>query len=141
MQVMIIGVDPGSNTGMATFTNGKLILLETVSPIVMVAIIKLRRPDRVIFEDSRLTSFMFTTVKSRPAALKMARNVGEIDAWCKLIDAVCEEFGIISHGISPKGKGAKLDAAKFNALTGWGGDSNQHTRDAAMIAWPYRRAA
>jgi len=84
---------------------------------------------------------MFTTVKSRPAALKMARNVGEIDAWCKLIVATCGQLGIPAYGISPKNKGAKLDAAQFKAETGWAEQSNQHNRDAAMVAWPYRKAA
>ncbi len=83
---------------------------------------------------------MFTTVKSRPAALKMARNVGEIDAWCRLIVATCADLGIDAHGISPKQKGAKLDAAQFAAKTGWCGKSNAHERDAAMCAWPYRGA-
>ena len=26
-------------------------------------------------------------------------------------------------------------------VTGWKGRSNKHERDAAMVAWPYRRAA
>ena len=25
-------------------------------------------------------------------------------------------------------------------ITGWTGASNEHTRDAAMVAWPYRSA-
>lgn len=28
----------------------------------------------------------------------------------------------------------------FQRLTGWGKPSNQHTRDAALVAWPYRSA-
>ncbi len=70
----------------------------------------------------------------------MARNVGEIDAWCKLIVAICEELGIPAHGISPKGKGAKLNAETFAKATGWKGKSNQHERDAAMVAFAYRGA-
>ncbi len=69
----------------------------------------------------------------------MARNVGEIDAWCKLIEAECAALGIKCIGVSPGGKGAKLDAAAFNRLTGWRGASNQHTRDAGAVAWPYRK--
>ena len=83
---------------------------------------------------------MWSQVRSRAAALKMARNVGEIDAWCKLITAICAEFQIPAHGISPKGKGAKLSAERFALSTGWTASSNEHTRDAAMVAFPYRRA-
>jgi len=135
---MIIGLDPGQSTGIAYFVNGKLDGIGTIAPHEILEHIS--GATRVIFEDSRLTSHVFTTVKSRPAALKMARNVGEIDAWCKLIVAHCEHLGIPFHGISPKGKGAKMDADSFNKLTGWTGKSNQHERDGAMVAWQYRGA-
>jgi hypothetical protein len=137
----ILGVDPGAHTGIAVFKDGALWKLETIEPHQIADYIKAAKPVRVIFEDSRLTSFMFTQVKSRPAALKMARNVGEIDAWSRVITSVCAELGIACHGISPASKGAKLSAETFTRATGWTGASNQHTRDAAMCAWKYRGAA
>ena len=135
---MIVGIDPGASTGIAIYHGGKLTSLHTVEPHQLESIIS--TAGRVVYEDSRLISHMFTTVKSRPAALKMARNVGEIDPWCKLIVAICDRKGIPVHGISPKHKGAKLDAAQFKAATGWTERSNQHERDAAMVAWTYRGA-
>lgn len=138
---MILGIDPGVHTGIATYQKGALVDLQTIQPHQIGAYLLEAKPTRVIFEDSRLTSFMFNQVKSRPAALKMARNVGEIDAWCRLITSVCGELSIACHGISPKGKGAKVGAEAFTRATGWTGASNQHTRDAAMCAWKYRGAA
>lgn len=135
---MIIGIDPGANTGIAYFVGGKLDRLQTISPCVIHEV--LTGASRVIFEDSRLISHVFTTTKNRASALKMARNVGEIDAWCKLIVSQCAAKGIPVHGISPKGKGAKLNAEEFEKVTGWDKSSNQHERDAAMCAWAYRRA-
>ncbi len=135
----IVGIDPGQNTGIATYHDGKLTSLKTIKPHQMRDAIV--GADMVVFEDSRLTSFMFNTVNSRPAALKMARNVGQVDAWCSLIDAICEEAGIKAYGISPKQKGVKLNAEFFSKVTGWAGSSNQHERDGAMVAFPYRRAA
>lgn len=137
----ILGIDPGAHTGIAIFTGGKLETLHTISPHRIPEFIRESGARRVIFEDSRLTSFMFTTTKSRPAALKMARNVGQVDAWCSLIVAVCADLGIAAHGVSPKGKGAKLDAKAFARTTGWLASSNEHQRDGAMVAWPYRGAA
>lgn len=137
----ICGIDPGAHTGIAVFKSGGLWKLETIEPHQIADYLTKAMPSRVIFEDSRLTSFMFTQVKSRPAALKMARNVGEIDAWCRVITSVCGELRIACHGISPAGKGAKLSAEAFTRATGWEGSSNQHTRDAAMCAWKYRGAA
>lgn len=108
--MLILGVDPGANTGVATFVDGALVELETIQPHRLDVLIRNRGAQRVIFEDSRLESFSWTTVKSRAAALKMARNVGEVDAWCKLIYGACLELGVPAHGISPKAKGAKVNA-------------------------------
>lgn len=138
--MIVLGIDPGARTGIAIFAGGVLSELKTVTPHQIHAMLSDTKPSRVIFEDSRLESHTWTQVKSRPAALKMARNVGEIDAWCKLIVGLCETLKIPAHSISPQGKGAKLDAAKFAAATGWTGKSNQHERDAAIVAWRYRGA-
>jgi len=138
---IVIGVDPGASTGIAVYKEGVLWKLETISPHQITGYLSAGRPSRVIFEDSRLTSFMFTTVKSRPVALSMARKVGQVDGYCNLITAICADLGIPSHGISPKAKGAKLNAEQFAKATGWSGKSNQHERDSAIVAFPYRRAA
>lgn len=137
----LIGIDPGASTGLALYEAGELRELHTIAPHQIawwIADLKVRR---VIFEDSRLQSHTWTRGKSVAATAKMARNVGQIDAWCNLIEAVCADMGIMHHGVSPAGKGAKLDAARFELVTGWTSRSNQHERDGAMVAWPYRRAA
>ncbi len=137
---LILGIDPGANTGVATYVDGLLTDLETVQPHRIERLIRGRQPVRVVFEDSRLQSHTWTRGKSGAASAKMARNVGQVDAWCSLITAVCADLGVAAHGISPAGKGAKLDAKRFAAVTGWNGPSNEHSRDAAMVAWPYRSA-
>jgi hypothetical protein len=140
MTVGILGIDPGADTGLAGFSGGTLQFLRTVEPHSIEHMLRSYMPARVVFEDSRFESKVWTTAGSRAAALKIARNVGQIDAWCSLITAICADLGIPAHGISPTAKGAKLDAAAFTHATGWTARSNQHERDAAMVAWPYRRA-
>lgn len=135
---MIIGIDPGKNTGFATYHDGKLTALQTIQPHRIKE--HITGASRVIFEDSRLQSHLFTSSSNRAVALKMARNVGEIDAWCALITSICDDLGIPAHGISPKAKGAKLRHDAFAKLTGWTGKTNEHMRDAAMVAWMYRGA-
>ena len=138
---VVIGIDPGQSTGVAIFVDGVLTELCTLSPVLIAALIN-PSVSRVIFEDSRLQSHIWAAPKaSRAAGMKIARNVGQIDAWCSLIVALCEAAKVDCHGISPKSKGAKLNAAQFEAMTGWAGKSNQHERDAACVAWMYRRAA
>ena len=135
----VIGLDPGQHTGLAVFKQGQLVELSTIHPASIRSALVQWSPVRVVFEDSRLQGHAWTTHAARAAALKMARNVGEIDAWCKLIVEHCAELGIAAHGVSPKGKGAKMDADSFRELTGWQGRTNQHERDAAMVAWAIRR--
>lgn len=139
---VVLGIDPGSSTGLAIFRDGKLAELRTVEPACIEAQIVAIKPSRVVFEDSRLQSHTWATAKamSRAAAVKIARNVGQIDAWCSLVTAICAKHSIPAHGISPKAKGSKTTAEQFERLTGWTMASNQHVRDAAMCAWAYRGA-
>lgn len=136
----ILGIDPGTHTGIATFAAGKLVSLQTIAPLMIFDVIAASGASRVVFEDSRLTSPVWSRGTSAAARIKIARNVGQVDAYCGLIVEACERIGIEAHGISPKGKGAKLNAAQFAKATGWAGLSNEHTRDACMVAWPYRGA-
>lgn len=137
---LIVGIDPGVNTGFATLLDGAVIELETIHPVDIYDMLFKLQPARVVFEDSRLTSYLFTTNPRAAVAKNMARKVGQVDMVCGLIVEVCARLGFAAHGISPKGKGAKLNAEKFAAATGWAGASNEHTRDACMVAWPYREA-
>lgn len=138
--MILLGIDPGQHTGLAIFDGGRLAELRTITPVEIDRAITSIMPGRVVFEDSRLQSHVWTTSTSKAAAAKMARNLGEIDALCKLIVAVCERLDIPAHGISPLGKGQKMAADQFERITGWTGRSNQHERDGAMVAWPYRGA-
>jgi hypothetical protein len=137
---IIMGVDPGIHTGVAIYRAGKLADLQTIKPFQLVEVIETVMPARVVFEDSRLQSHTWSRKLSQAAQLKVARDVGQIDAWCRLIVATCERLSISAHGISPKAKGAKLNAEQFEQLTGWTGRTNEHQRDAAALAWKFRLA-
>ena len=137
---LLLGIDPGQKTGVAIFTNGALTELRTTTPSGVAALLDEIQPERVVFEDSRLTRATWGRGVSPAALRKIARNVGQIDAWCSQLVDLCAVRGIVAHGISPKGKGAKLTAEKFMRLTGYAGRTNQHQRDAGMVAWPYRGA-
>ena len=128
----LLGIDPGLNTGVAYFVDGELRDLTTIKPWDMETELTLREPDYLFFEDSRMQG-MFRMLG--------ARQVGETDAWCRMLVALCERCDIDSIGVSPKQKGRKLNAAEFRELTGWTGQTNQHERDAVMVAWPYRNSS
>ena len=43
--------------------------------------------------------------------------------------------------VSPLQKGSKVNRDDFAIKTGWVDKSNEHNRDAAMVAWPFRNGA
>ena len=135
---IVLGIDPGISTGLAHYSSGKLVKLETVNPFQLVTAILAANADLVVYEDSRRQSHVWAAHGNIDQKMKIARNVGQVDAWCWLIEEACKQYSIKCSGVSPKGKGHKLSGPAFDDMTGWGGQSNQHTRDAAMCAWPYR---
>lgn len=137
----ILGIDSGVSCGVAFYDEGKLEGLFTLSPLNLVRYldINLGYVGLVVIEDSRLTSKLFTAKgQNQASALKIARNVGEVDGICKLVQAICEERKKPLVQVSPKDKGAKVNAEAFKAITGWHGQTNSHERDGAMVAWRFR---
>jgi predicted RNase H-like nuclease (RuvC/YqgF family) len=131
----IIGIDPGANTGIALFDGENLIELlegDFWTAIEYIADIK---PDCVVIEDSRKESFVWNSaaVKNVGAALKIARNVGEIDGAVKNIERFLEKVDVPVVLISPTKKGSKVNAERFKQITQWEGPTNEHKRDAAMV--------
>ena len=132
-ETVILGIDPGASTGLAIFRAGKLVELRTVEFCWDRGSNRRHKAPQVVFEDSRLQSHTWATAKamSRAVAVKIARNVGQIDAWCSLCDGDLRH-SIPAHGISPKSGAQRRFAEQFEKLTGWTMASNQHGRDAAM---------
>lgn len=134
----VIGIDPGQSTGVAFYINGKLLLLETIQPIDIQDFIQCSLADLIVFEDSRLQSAVWVPSKNKAVANNIARKIGQVDALCSLIEETCNRYEIKFMRVSPKAKGGKMNAEEFNLLTGWSVKSNQHERDAAMVAWQLR---
>lgn len=136
----VIGIDPGLNTGIAIYEDGKLTELLTIEPINLADIFShySGEPLFIAFEDSRLQSHIWIPSQSKGVAANIARKIGMVDAWCYMIERLCENYDVAYMRISPKAKGEKLNAEDFKRITGWDGKSNQHERDAAMVAWQFR---
>ena len=134
----VIGVDPGVVTGVAIFRGGRLDQFITTDHADALLLVRVQRPELVVLEDSREGPLYARDGVSGRAMSRIARSVGEIDQRCREIEDLCKREGIEIICVSPRGKGRKLNAAEFAALTGWTGRTNQHVRDAVMVAWPYR---
>ena len=136
----VIGLDPGLNAGIAIYEDGKLTELLTIEPINLADIFShySGEPLFIVFEDSRLQSHVWVPSQSKGVAANIARKIGMVDAWCYMIERYCESYDVAYMRISPKAKGEKLNAEDFKRITGWKKKSNQHERDAAMVAWQFR---
>lgn len=134
----VVGIDPGVSTGWATYIDGKLMGLQTIKPIDIYAQIVTSEAELFVFEDSRLQSAVWVPSKNKAVANNIARKIGQVDALCSLIEETCNRYDIKFIRVSPKAKGGKMNAEDFNKLTGWTARSNQHERDAAMVAWQLR---
>ena len=135
---VVIGVDPGVVTGVAIFRRGRLGQFVTTDHADALVLIRVTRPALVVLEDSRLGPLYARAGVSGRAMTRIARSVGEIDQRCREIEDLCKRESIEIICVSPRGKGRKLNAAEFAALTGWTGRTNQHVRDAVCVSWPYR---
>lgn len=139
--MIVVGIDPGKKTGVATYIHGKLYEMHTINAHDLPDYLDDNIVDLLVFEDSRMQSVLFTGQQlSVGQRLKIARDVGGIDLQCGTIDRWALANGIRTIGVSPKGKGGKLDRREFRAKTGWTGGSNKHGRDAALVAFPFRHA-
>ncbi len=135
----VMGIDPGEQTGVAQYLDGILSELFTTSPAQYGAVLADYKPDLLVVEDSRLQSHVFTGPKESPAArLKIARNIGMVDGFCSILTRMAEILEIPMIGVSPLGKGVKINAYQLATIMGWTGRSNQHERDAAAVAHKYR---
>jgi hypothetical protein len=146
--MLVIGLDPGKSFGFAAYQHKKLVQLETYCLVGVLGVLRhLTGNDLVIIEDSRLQSVLFPRINARGVGvnhktqLKIARDVGRIDSYCDIVQEFCVSSAIPLIKISPEQKGKKLDAEAFAKKTGWEGKTNQHVRDAAIVAWPFRNGA
>jgi hypothetical protein len=132
----IVGINLGAKCGIAYRHSDKDWNFETIGPFELIS--NYWVDGIYVIEDATLQSHVFHSCKNKDAALKIARNTGEVDAYCKLIAQKLERSGHQVIRVSSKNKGQKLNAAQFEAATGYKGQTNQHERDAGMLAWKYR---
>lgn len=144
---MLIGIDPGVNTGVAIIQNQRLARVESPAPTILGAmdlvaqLIAQEGRDHVlvIWEDARLIGGMHGMGRGSKGDVARLRGVGSVHRDCSIWGEFFARHGIKQLSLSPKAKGAKLASEAFSRLTGWsGGVTNEHSRDAAMLIWPRR---
>lgn len=126
----VIGIDPGTKTGMAIYDKKSRSLIDVWITDFWGAygtILAAKEPiDKVIIEVPRC--------KKNWQGAGAAIDVGGIVREAKLLADGIEKLGIVVVRVHPQGK---HDAAYVKKLTGWPKRTNEHTRDAIMLCWGY----
>lgn len=156
---MVIGIDPGSTTGIAVVHKGVLIYVEQFTRKESIdaarAIAATYMVKKAIIEKPRLGILYARHDKAADGKgadafeairIKIAMNVGECIAHTKRIEEALTGDGVRCIMVNPKkgGKGGKLGSTKWPsniwaATFNWGKTRlpGQHARDAAIIAYIY----
>lgn len=133
-----IGVDPGVVTGYAEAQGGKIIRLESVDFWGAYDRIVEYRPEeiRMITVEVSSTTNVWHDTPGKGSrvkrAAKVGQNVGGVRREGQLMVQRLQQIGYTARSINPLGK---MTAERFKRITGWTGSSNEHTRDAGIMAF------
>ena len=130
--MILIGIDPGVNTGFAIVCNKKLtdvLCMPACQAEAKVLDWSKWHPNYVMvyFEDARMRGWFGS--KGREAL----QGAGSIKRDCQRWEEYLKHYNIPYVAVAPKNNKTKLTAEQFKRITGWEGRTNEHGRDAAML--------
>jgi hypothetical protein len=136
----VIGIDPGSNTGWASWdrTEKNFVDIRTMSPaqtiIELHKLLPMKSAIEVVCEDARLRKWYGDADKRQARSGPGIREgVGAVKARCADIEEACKILGIPCRMVKPTAGASKWTADYFKEVTGWQGRTNEHGRDAAIL--------
>ena len=132
---ILIGIDPGVNTGFSVSENGKLTRVESMridqalnEVDVYDCLCRARGNSLIIYvEDARKRG-----CDPKTSAVK-AQGAGSVKRDSKIWEDFLTGHGINFVLVPPQQNNTKLTADQFKKITKWQGRTNEHARDAAML--------
>lgn len=141
---IVIGIDPGVTTGIAEWdrteqrfvTVGSAGILEAMDSVAQAH--KAGTLHAVVFEDARLRTWFGTSdARQERSGAGIREGVGSVKRDCQIWADFLGRLGVPFKSVKPSKGGTKWPAEKFALLTGWTGRTNEHGRDAAVLALLY----
>lgn len=129
---LLIGIDPGTHTGLAIKEHGKFCSIETtqIYEAIRKVLIFCEEEDSrdilVRFEDARLRTFFGKSDREK------LQGAGSVKRDCAIWEEVLTMYSIPFQRIHPKYVKATT-AEQFKTLTGWPGQTSIHAREAAWL--------
>ncbi len=132
----VIGIDPGTNTGLAIWSRVKkeFALIKTCSIIEAQDIILKCYDNTHSFlriEDARLRTWFGKSGR------EMLQGAGSIKRDCSIWQEWCEYHGFPFEMVAPKSSRTKMPEKEFRMLTKYEGRTSVHSRDAAAMIIGY----
>lgn len=129
---VIIGIDPGVNTGLAIWDKQKRRLVTVCSTSILTAMERVKNESClhsifVRIEDARLRKWFGKSQR------EVLQGAGSIKRDCQIWEEFLELNNIPHEFVAPKNNITKLDAKMFARYTGYKGKTNEHGRDAGML--------
>lgn len=142
---LLIGVDPGKNTGLA-FYNPKTKAYDLFTKPFWEAI---KIVDEVIKERKYVLEAYIEDPNQNPPVFKKKFNIENVNTYGRIAQNIgmnkrdaqlwfnyFKINNIVHFRIRPtKGSMTKLDSTKFKRITKHPGRTSEHSRDAAMLVW------
>lgn len=124
----LIGIDPGTHTGIAIKIEGKWHRVETMNIFAALQTVVMYRYDNILvrFEDARLRTYFGKSEREK------LQGAGSVKRDCAIWEEVLTEYKIPFQRIHPRYVKATT-AEQFKALTGWHGQTSIHAREAAWL--------
>lgn len=127
----VIGIDPGKHTGMAIAMDGKITALTETDFWGCVDYLQVHDDALVVIELPNTKHVWHGDAKAKGAIQRTGVNVGSCIREAELLVSWLHRNKRNYIIQKPQGK---LDANMFKRITGWSGPTNQHKRDAGMLA-------
>jgi hypothetical protein len=130
---LIIGIDPGVNTGIAAWdvADKSFLFVKTVMAVQAEELVKKMavegRAVLVRLEDARLRTWF------GKAGREQLQGAGSIKRDCSRWEEFLTHHEIPFEEVAPRNNRTKMTANEFKRLTGWQGKTNEHGRDAAAL--------
>ena len=139
--MILLGIDPGTETGLARWvtTTQQLQRVESMTILQAMRVVELeacqRMPDLfVIFEDARKRKWYGKMDREQTKyGAGVREGVGSVKRDCAIWEEFLGGLGVAFEMRYPSA--TKLKAEPFARLTGWPSRTNEHARDAAMIVF------
>ena len=137
--MLYIGLDPGTNTGLAVWDAeahrfSELVTASIVGAMKIVCDYAAAWPVTIVVEDARKRQWL-PREKNLSEYRGKLMGAGSIKRDCEIWEEFAALYGIPIQFVPPRKGLTKWDAETFNKITGWKGRTSNHARDAALLVW------